>query len=405
MAKSIKPLNDTQIKSLKPQAKEYLKADGYNLYLMVTPTNSKIWRFIYSHPTTKKRIKKTLGHYPFLSLLKAREQAREFNSLLAEKLDPFEYAEQQAKKEELLSLTVREMADIWKTKKQMEVLPDTFKDLWARLERWLFPQFGKVRLSDIDIRSIIQYFENVYLDHPDTVRKVVRYFINILDRAVLLGYLKYNPIAPLKGEFRKPFNKNQPAIHYSELPVFMRLLTKSSLLPMTKLLIEWQLLTMVRPIEAVMAEWHEIDLENALWNIPAYKMKGERDKKKPHSVPLSFQALELLKEIKKLNSGRSSFLFPHRTDSKQYCSRSTANCGIKRIDNGTYKGKFTSHGIRATARTYLTDIGIDHFVAEACLAHVAGDKVSRTYNRSDYLALRRDAMQKWGDYVEQCKHN
>lgn len=403
MAKVVLPLTDSVIRSLKPKANSYIKADGNNLFISVSPGNSKSWQFIYLHPVTKERKKKTIGKYPAVSLVNAREKVRDFHRLLADNMDPFEYAKEQAEIAQRNAITVREMAEIWKTKKQSEVLAGTFKDLWGRLEIWLFPLFGDVPINKIELPAVINAFEPAYQMRPDTVRKVARYFINILDRAVILGYLQYNPLASMKGEFRKPIANHQPAIHYSELPLFMRLLGKSNLLPLTKMLIEWQLLTMVRPAEAVSAEWSEIDFKNAVWHIPAHKMKGLRDKKKAHSVPLSRQTLELLEEIKKAGYPDSPFLFPHRTDRKKHYSNGTANNAIKRIDNGSYKGKFTSHGIRSTARTYLTEINIDHFVAESCLSHVAGNEVSRVYNRSNYLNARREAMQKWADYVEQCK--
>ncbi|MDO4626593.1 MAG: tyrosine-type recombinase/integrase [Pasteurellaceae bacterium] len=404
MAKSIKPLTDSQIKKLKSADKEFIVADGYNLYIVVTPSNTKLWRFIYSHPVTKKRIKKSIGRYPDVSLLRARDKARSYNSLLADNVDPCEYEQEQARKEEKRSITVRQMAEIWKAKKALDVLPYTLKDLWGRLELWLFPTFGELKITEINLTDVIGKFTPLYKERPDTVRKVIGHFISILDRAVFMGYLIYNPISSLKGEFKKPYGKNQPAIQYAELPTFMELLEKSRLFPETKLLIEWQLLTMVRACESVSVEWSEIDFEKKIWHIPAHKMKGLRDKKKPHSVPLSTQALLVLKEMKRMNYHGSPFVFPNRLNKQCHCSKGTANSAIKRIDNGSYVGKFTSHGMRSTARTYLTEIDIDHFVAEACLAHATGDTVSRVYNRSEYLERRREAMQKWGDYVERCKN-
>ncbi len=401
MAKFIKPLTDTQLKKLKLSDKSYTLGDGNNLYIFVS-SKSKIWQFIYTHPTTKKRIKKNIGKYPAVSLAKAREKTISYLALLEDNIDPFEYAAEQAEQERKNAITVREMANIWKDKKKSEVLPATFKDLWQRLELWLFPTFGDVPIKDIKLAEVIKQFAPAYEIRPDTIRKVSRYFVSILDRAVILGYLNYNPLSSMKGEFRKPVATHQPAIHYAELSAFLSLLVKAHLNPLTKYLIEWQLLTMVRPAEAVQAEWHEIDFINKTWHIPAHKMKGLKDRKKPHIVPLSSQALALLEELKKY-SLHSSYLFPSRLDHNKHYSSGSANVAIKRIDNGSYKGKFTSHGIRATARTYMTDIGIDHFVAEACLAHTTGNEVSRVYNRSNYLDARRSAMQKWGDYVEQCK--
>ncbi|SUB32817.1 prophage integrase [[Pasteurella] mairii] len=403
MAKSVKPLNDTQIKTVK-STKPIRLSDGNNLFLFINPSKngkslSKIWQFLYSHPKTKKRIRKNIGVYPTLSLRDAREIVRNYHSLLNQCIDPFEYAKEMEIKERQNQITVREMAENWKNKKAQEVLERTLENEYRRLELWLFPIFGDEMIKNITLPKAIELLEPIHQAHPDTARKITGYFVNILDRAVALGYLAYNPIANLKKEFKKVAAINQPCIHYSELPEFLKALNYSNRLMRTKLLVEWQLLTMVRPTEAVSVEWSEIDFHNRVWNIPALKMKGKKDKKLPHSVPLSTQAIMILEEMKKYCSG-SSFIFPHRTDRNSPCSNETANNAIKSIN---YKGRLTAHGMRSTARTYLTDIGIDHFVAEACLAHRTGSEVSRVYNRSNYLEARREAMQKWGDYVEKCK--
>lgn len=404
MAKLIKPLNDTQIRNLKTDRKIRL-GDGNNLFLLATPSKSgkvisKIWQFLYTHPGTKKRLRKNIGAYPALSLGEARDMARNYHSLLNKGIDPFEYAKEQAIKEQQKQITVKAMAENWKQKKAQEVTGSTLENEYRRLELWLFPLFGDELISNIKLPKAIELLEPIHKVRPDTARKITGYFVNILDRAVALGYLDYNPIATLRKEFKKVAATNQPCIHYSELPDFLKSLNLSNRLMQTKFLIEWQLLTMVRPAEATNAEWSEIDFDEKLWHIPADKMKGKRGKKRDHIVPLSNQAIIILNELKKYRTG-SPFIFTHRIKQNEPCCSETANNAIKSI-NG-YKGKLTAHGMRSTARTYLTDIGTDHFVAEACLAHNIGSEVSRVYNRSDYLNARREAMQKWGDYVEQCK--
>lgn len=404
MAKTPKPLNDTQLKTVKTDTEIRLN-DGNNLSLFVRASKdksklSKTWQFLFTSPVTKKRTRKNIGSYPALSLAEARGKALYFHSLLEKGLDPFIYEKEQAEKEQQQKITVKAMAEIWKKKKAQEVTEKTLNNEYRRLELWLFPVAGDELVQNITLPKAIELVEPIYQAHPDTARKVIGYFVSIFDRAVSLGYLPYNPIANLKKEFRKVSPVNQPSIHYNELPKFLKALNLSNRMMRTKLLIEWQLLTMVRPAESVSVEWKEIDFEKGLWHIPAEKMKGKQGKKRPHIVPLSKQALEVLAEMRKYKCN-SPFVFSHRLKRDEPCCSETANNAIKSIAG--YKGKLTAHGIRSTARTFLTDAGVDHFVAEACLAHSTGSEVSRVYNRSNYLDARREAMQQWGDFVTECK--
>src|SRR5699024_1384738 len=191
-----------------------------------------------------------------------------------------------------------------------------------------------------------------------------------------------------------------PNIKPDELPTFLDKLENSNIDLLTKYLIQWQLLTMVRPNEAVTAEWTEIDFSKKLWTIPAEKMKQTKaNQNKAHLVPLSTQALSLLERIKTI-SANSPFLFPsHRTKTKHLNSQ-TANKAIR--DNMGYKDKQTAHGLRKIASTYLHEIGIMPDVVEACLAHTIKG-IRGVYNEADYLPHRKKALQKWGDYINKCK--
>ncbi|MFR2423641.1 MAG: tyrosine-type recombinase/integrase [Haemophilus parainfluenzae] len=392
-------LTDTKINKFKPKAKEYSKADGDHLYILIKPNGKKKWLFIYKHPVTKTRPKRCLGDYPAISLSRIRDIIRPYNSLLAEGIDPFERIEQEEAAAQKLKVTVREMLEHWKEWKAREVKPSTLKDALNRINRWIMPTFGDVTLADIKARNVSELISLIYETKKDTARKVAGYFVEIMERAVKLEFIEYNPLLGIRSDFKKQPATHRKSIDYKELPDFFYKMRLSGILPLTKLLIEWQILTMVRPAEAVMAEWSEIDLKNKLWTIPAYKMKGG---KRSHCVPLSSQSLRLLEEIKK-HSFNSPFLFPSRCSSSKHLSKETANKGINNKD--LYVGKATAHGMRATARTYFADKLIDYFVSEACLSHRVGSRVSLAYNRTDYLEERKKVMQHWGDYIEECKRD
>ncbi|WP_306437151.1 tyrosine-type recombinase/integrase [Histophilus somni] len=165
---------------------------------------------------------------------------------------------------------------------------------------------------------------------------------------------------------------------------------------LTKLLFRWQLLSMVRPAEAVSVEWNEIDLSKKIWVIPEEKMKKVRTGRFSHSVPLSRQMIKILEQLKPI-TGHHKYVFPSFTKPNQAMSKDTIANSLREIG---YQGKQDVHGLRAIARTYLEDNMIDFRLAESCLAHKIGDKVSQVYNRADYIEQRRPIIQLWG-YVHQ----
>lgn len=398
MPKFVKPLTETQLRNIKPKATPY--SDGNNLYLFVRPA-IRSFVYIYTHPTTKKRIKRKIGEHPHDSLAQIREQVRGYNQLLAKGFDPFEYAEQQAKEQAKLGITLFEFAHQWQRLKlaNQENKPSTMAREWRRLEKHLFPYFGDYALKELAIYELVQHFLPLYEVKGDTVEKVIGRLIDILNKAVSLGILPHNHLKDLQQTFSRKNDKPNPTIKAEELPDLFQCLSVANNFITSKLLVEWQMLTMLRPAEAVAVEWSEIDWENKILHLPAEKMKCTLKKPRSHSVPLSTQALALL-EVMKQHNGHKRHVFAHRLKDDIPCNSQTANSVLKR--NG-YKGRLTAHGLRAMARTYLADQGVDFQIAETCLAHSVGDSTSKRYNHSDYLEMRRDVMQMWGDFVEQCK--
>jgi integrase len=230
--------------------------------------------------------------------------------------------------------------------------------------------------------------------NAETVRRLCQRINEILDFAVNTGRLQINTLSKINSAFIAPTKKNLPALKPEELPVFLNTLQKASIKLVTRALIEWQLNTMVRPSEAAMTEWQEIDYDNKLWVIPAHKMKKKSNG--DHSVPLTKQTLALLEMMKPI-SGYAQHIFPADRDPKTHVNSQTANMAIKRMG---YKDKLVSHGMRSIASTVLNEEGFDYDVIEASLAHVDKNTVRRAYNRTDYLERRRVLMQWWSDYIE-----
>lgn len=171
----------------------------------------------------------------------------------------------------------------------------------------------------------------------------------------------------------------------------MHSLVMSNLSVPTRCLIEWQLLTLVRPSEASGTRWEEIDLDSKLWTIPAERMKAKRE----HIVPLSPQALEILDAMKPISAHREH-IFPSRNDPKHAMNSQTANAALKRIG---YGGKLVAHGLRSIASTAMNETGFNADVIEAALAHSDKNEVRKAYNRSTYLEQRKELMSWWGSRV------
>ena len=162
----------------------------------------------------------------------------------------------------------------------------------------------------------------------------------------------------------------------------------------TRCLIEWQLHTMVRTGEAAGTRWDEIDFDKNVWTIPASRMK----KKKPHSVPLSPQALSLLEMMKPI-SARSVYVFPSDRSLRIHTHPQTANMALKRMG---YESKLVAHGLRAIASTTLNEQGFDPDVIEACLAHTGKNEVRNAYNRAKYIERRVPVMKWWSEHLEKA---
>ncbi len=400
MSRIISPLTNTQVEKAKSKDKDYSLSDGKGLYLSVTTKNSKLWRFNYNKPFTKKRTEISLGKYPEISLAQARKIREEYLELLAQDIDPKIYRqnivdEEISKREN----TFEAVAKKWREKKSLEVQPKTMEKNWARLENHLFSKIGNVAVSEITPKMVIKAVEPLKVRGVgDTLHRVIRLLNEVLNFAVNMGLIEFNKCVNVSANFSTHTAENNPTIRPELLPEFLSDLDDSNSSIQVKILIKWQLLTMVRPREAVSAEWQEIDFAKKTWTIPAPKMKGG---KRSHTVPLSRQAITLLEKIKSI-TGYKRFVFQSGINPNKSMSSQTANRAIKLLVGGKYKDRLTAHGLRSIASTYLNEQLINYDVIEACLSHIIADQTRKAYNRSDYFEQRIEVMQQWGDYVERC---
>lgn len=393
MARTTRPLTNTEVLQTKALEKDLTLHDGDGLFLIVKTSGKKLWRFRYQRPATKQRTMIGLGAFPALSLADARGLRADYLALLANGIDPQVQAEVVEEQQQIaLDSIFSTVATNWFQLKSKSVTSDYANDIWRSLEKDVFPAIGETPVQQIKARTLVEALEPIKVRGAlETVRRLVQRINEIMIYAVNTGLIDTNPASGIGMAFEKPKKQNMPTLRPEELPKLMRSLIMSNLSVSTRCLIEWQLLTLVRPSEASGARWVEIDLDAKLWTIPAERMKAKRE----HIVPLSPQALDILEVMKPISAHREH-VFPSRNDPKQPMNSQTANAALKRIG---YGGKLVAHGLRSIASTALNEAGFNPDVIEAALAHSDKNEVRRAYNRSTYLLKRIELMNWWGELI------
>lgn len=276
----------------------------------------------------------------------------------------------------------------WFQIKSRSVTQDYAKDIWRSLDKDVFPAIGTIPVLEVKARTIVEALETIKaLEALETVRRLVQRINEIMIYVVNTGLIDANPASSVGMAFEKPKKQNMPTLRPEELPKLMRSLVMSNLTVPTRCLIEWQLLTLVRPSEASGTRWLEIDIDDKLWTIPAERMKAKRE----HIVAVSPQPLEIL-EVMKPASAHREHVFPSRNNPIQPMNSQTTNDALKRMG---YGGKLVAHGLRSIASTALNEEGFNPDVIEAALAHSDKNEVRKAYNRSTYLEQRKELMTWW----------
>ncbi|HDY8785373.1 tyrosine-type recombinase/integrase [Klebsiella pneumoniae] len=397
MARTTRLLSNTQVLRAKALEKDLTLHDGDGLFLIVKTSRKKLWRFRYQRPATKQRTMMGLGAFPALSLADARGLRADYLTLLANGIDPQIQAEVAEEQQQIaLDSIFSTVAANWFQLKSKSVTPDYAKDIWRSLEKYVFPAIGNIPVQQIKARTLVEALEPIKARGAlETVHRLVQRINEIMVYAINTGLIDANPASGIGMAFEKPKKQNMPTLRPEELPKLMRSLVMSNLSVPTRCLIEWQLLTLVRPSEASGARWVEVDFDKNLWTIPAERMKAKRE----HIVSLSPQALEILEVMKPISAHREH-VFPSRNDPKQPMNSQTANAALKRIG---YGGKLVAHGLRAIASTAMNEAGLNSDVIEAVLAHIEKNEVRRAYNRSTYLEKRKELMSWWGNFIVNSK--
>ena len=407
MPKLVTQLTDNQCKHAKPKAKPYSIPDGAGLNLIITPNGKKAWMLRYTIPYTKDRTTWVFIGYPAKSLKSARGMRDKYLSLLADNIDPKEWKrEQDANSERQKDNTFKHVAKLWMEDKQRKAKanPQTAKDIWNSLENHIFPKLGKRPIGELRPKSVAEVIKPLETKGSlELVKRLCQRINEIMAFALNEEIITDNPLAHIKGKFKAPSTTHNPSLEPKDLRLLMEAITCDRMAIPTRLLIEWQLHTMVRPNEAAGSRWAEIDLNNKTWTIPKGRMKKvgtskQWEERKDHIIPLTPQTLAILNLMKPF-SGHLEYVFPNQRDRKAKAGPDSANNALKRAG---LKGKQTAHGMRTIASSTLNEEQFNPDVIEAALYHLDPNEQRRTYNRTDYFNQRCVMMEWWSNRIEEA---
>ena len=390
-------LTDIQIKNLKYSGKPMKIADGGGLYLYLSASGKKLWRLGYYFERKAKVL--SFGEYPVVTLQKAREKRMEAKQLLADGIDPA--AVKKAAKEEQVSEVkdmFRSIALEWFEARTTDFTEKHRGTVMYRLEKYIFPVIGKehiARMEPQDILKVVLPIEKK--GQNETARRLLQIIGQIYRYAVITSRAKRNPVTDLHGAIRPRSVTHRAAI--TEPKKVAQLLRNidgyEGYFPIVCAL-KLGPLVFVRPTELRAAEWSEFDFETNEWRIPATRMKM----KQMHIVPLSRQAVKILKELQEF-SGSGKLLFPSIRTAARPLSDATVLNAIRRM--GYTKDEMSTHGFRSLASTLLNELGYNRDWIERQLAHCERNDVRAAYNYAEYLPQRTKMMQDWADYLDKLK--
>lgn len=384
-------LSDIAIRNLKTPDKPRKVSDKDGLYLYLTPSGSKIWRWDYRYQGM--RYTRTYGKWPRVGLARARELRREEGELLERGIDP------RAGRSARGGDTFKEVAERWLATQEPRWGDRTRGRNRSRIETYLYPELGSRPIAGIeppDLLMVLRKIESQGLG--ETVKRVRAYAGKVFRFAIAEGLVQRDPSQDIVDALSPtPPNRNRAALEASELPKFFEQYGEAVLEDSTRAAIDLTILTACRTNEVRFAwsdEFEGMDGDEPLWRIPADRMKMSR----PHLVPLSRQAVAVVKT--RLREGSRHQIFAADTRSGVI----SENRMLYALYRTGYRGRATMHGFRGTFSTIANEHEWNRDWIEMCLAHVQGG-VRGVYNSAQYLKGRRQLLQWWADYLDEAREN
>lgn len=393
-------LTDIKVKKAKggitPDGKEttkrYKMGDTRGLYLEVSPNGGKWWRLKYRFEGKERRL--SLGVYPDVSLKDARERREEFRRQIAKGIDPAVVRKEEkeiAADKNCFETIARE----WHQKFSATWTDDHAARTLTRIQNDVSPWLGKRNISEITAPDLLVVLRRVESRGAlETAHRINQICGQVFRYAIATGRADRDISVDLKGALPPTRVKHHASITEPKaIGELLRAINSYSGSFITAIALKLSPLLFVRPGELRQAEWSEVDLENKEWRIPAEKMKM----RELHIVPLSTQAVQLIRELHPL-TGKGKYLFPSNRTTTRPMSNNTINASLRRL--GYTKEEMTAHGFRSMASTILNEQGWNRDAIERQLAHSERDGVRAAYNYAQYLPERKKMMQSWADYLD-----
>jgi len=389
-------LTESQIKAAKPTEKPYKLFDSGGMYLLVNPDGSRWWRLKYRFAGKERGI--SFGVYPTVGLKRAREKREEAKQLLSDGVDP-SARRQTAKVSQAVTLEL--IAREWLVLQEKKLAAVTLDKA-----RWMFglilPKLGSKPIGTITPPELLAELRKIEANGThETATRTKQRVSQVYRYAVATGRAERDITVDLRGALAPVATENRAALtEPAKVGALLRAIDGYVGQPATHAALKLAPLLFVRPGELRAAEWTEFDLEadEPVWRIPGERMKM----REPHLVPLSTQAVAILKALQPLTGGNGRrYLFPSLRTRDRPMSENTLNAGLRRL--GYTGDEMTAHGFRAMASTLLNEQGFAPDVIELQLAHAERNKVRAAYNRAQRLEERRQMMQAWADYLDGLK--
>lgn len=406
-------LNDKMVQAMKPEEKDYKKADGGGLFLLVRPSGVKLWRMKYRIAGKEKLL--SFGEYPIVTLKDARNYANDARRLLAAGVDPGQMKKDAAAavKEAVKPVeTFSKVMDELLAAKRNRASEKHCDDYRRSMELHVLPSFGSRDIKEIGAMEIIALGKKtedagLYLAH-----RIIQRVGEVMDFAVATGRREQNPVTKMTHQTIAPaIRENNPAISINELPDFLHDLSKYRGYPITILLMRFIMLSACRTGEARDLAWDWVDLDKKLITIPPSGYKTGKKKinsgkvdVSPHFIPLSNQVVDLLREAQELTGNSDNeYVFPKYRNYKMKASENAVSNALANVADGKWKGKQSGHGFRRLARTAWGNHGGWSFESmEKQLAHTVGSSTVTAYDKAERLDERARMMQWWADCIDQA---
>ena len=395
-------LTDLSCRNAMPKAKQYRLYDTGGLYLEVKPSGKRVWRLKYAIHGKEKTL--TMGDYPVIGLLKAREQRDVERENIRQGIDPSARKQEQKRLAKYISAqSFEDVAIEWYHRNYDTWTHKHARNIIRRLELYVFPKFGKKPISEItplDVLDCLQKIEDRNILH--TAQRALQIIGQVLRYGVATMRAERDFTPDLRDMLKQRQAGNFASISVDELPELAQAIERNhaGLYRQTILATKLLMLTFVRTNELLKAEWSEFDFEKKIWVIPAERMKM----RKSHIVPLSRQAIIVLQELRQLFGQRDDgYIFPSTVHWNKPVSHMTILNALERLG---YKGRMTGHGFRSLAMSAIKEkLDYRHEVVDRQLAHGHRNKIDKAYDRTQFMAERIKMMQDWGDYISGFSHS